>query len=257
MVLSLTSPWPPMPGSYSLGSMSSPVALAIVGKATFELSPEHYCIRGHIRSANIGVEKLIANVVSNPRIRFLIVCGREEGHLPGDALVSLARNGVDEDMAILGTRAQMPYLPDLAPEAVTRFREQVEVIDLVHPKDSDGTIDWQDPPFAFDDVRQAELADAVERCERNDPGPYPGGPMTVDLPEPLRRPRDISMVINDQVNRLSGLMLRMPSERLSTSSGDVVISREFEVFADPVDGTVVQVPSLAFYARLKGYMTGQ
>mgnify|MGYP000972418001 CR=1 FL=1 len=63
---SIRSPWPIVSGSYTLGSMDSPIALVVIGRAIFELGKEHYCIRGHLRSANIGIEKLIANVVSNP-----------------------------------------------------------------------------------------------------------------------------------------------------------------------------------------------
>ncbi|NLK25063.1 MAG: hypothetical protein GX307_00595 [Euryarchaeota archaeon] len=253
----MNAPWPLLPGSYRLGSMNSPIALAVLGRARFHLPPEHYCILGSLRSANLGIEKIIANVVSNPRIRFLIVCGREEGHLPGDALIALARNGVDKDMRIIGTRAQLPFLSDLTPEAVARFREQVEVIDLVNPKESDGAIDWQDPPFDPGLSRQRELEENVARCERSDPGPYGGRPLRVVLPEPLMRPKDMGMALKDQVDRLSNLMLRMPSEKLSTRAEDILVSSEFQILIDPVDGIVMQVPSLAFYAKMKAYLTGQ
>ena len=254
---SIRSPWPIASGSYTLGSMDSPIALAVIGRAIFELGKEHYCIRGHLRSANIGIEKLIANVVSNPRIRFLIICGREEGHMPGNALFCLAQNGVNDDMSIKGTQAQLPYLTDITPEAAARFREQVKVIDLVNPKVSDGAIDWQDPTFNFDADRLEELERAIAECERADPGPYPAAPMLVHLPEPLRTSSELGKMLESQVDRISSLMLRMPSEKLNTSSDYIIVSDEFQVLIDPIDGTLIQVPSLDFFARMRTYLTGQ
>lgn len=251
------TPWPLAAGSFTLGSVRSPVAIAVVGRARFKLAPHRYRILGHLRSANLWIEKIVVNIISNPGIRFLIICGREEGHLPGDALISLARNGVDGDMGIVGTKAQLPFLSDLTPSAVDRFREQVRIVDLVDPKETEGIIDWQDPPFDLDATRTEELEDAVNRCERVDPGPYPAAPIRISLPEPLQSGTDAGTVLKEQVDRISGLMLRMPSEELSTSSDDVIISPEFEVLADPIDGAIMQVPSLAFYARMKAYLTGQ
>jgi tetrahydromethanopterin S-methyltransferase subunit A len=237
--------------------MKSPIAIVTVGQARFDLEKERYCILGSLRTSNLGIEKVIANVVSNPGIRFLIVCGLEEGHMPADALLSLNRNGVDGDMNIIGARGQLACISDIRPEAVKRFRDQVKVIDLVYPKDTADTIDWADPPLDFDDARMEELRRHIMECEQNNPGPYPDGPMFVQLPEPLRGPMDWSMVLKDQVNRVSSLLLRMPSQQLMTSSGDAVVSTEFEVFIDAVDWLVVQVPSLQFYASMKSYLTGQ
>jgi len=237
--------------------MRSPIAIVTVGQAKFDLEREHYCIMGSLRSANLGIEKIIANVLSNPGIRFLIVCGPEEGHMPADSLLSLLRNGVDGQMNIIGARGQLACLSDISPEAVRRFRDQVRVIDLVHPKETADTIDWQDPTFDFDTSRMDELREAIAECERDNPGPYPEGPMMVALPEPLCSPLDWSMVLKKQVDRVSGLMLRMPSEQLLTTSDDVVVSPEFEVFIDPIDWMVIQMPSLLFYASMKKYLTGQ
>lgn len=237
--------------------MSSPVAIAIVGRARFDLPRGRFCIRGHLRSANIGLERIIANVVSNPAIRFLIVCGREEGHLPADALLSLIRNGVDGDMRIVGTRAQLPFVSDVTQEAVARFRDQVRAIDLVYPKESSGTIDWTDPMFDLDHARLEQLEGMISECERTNPGPYPGGPMTIQLPEPLMRSANLGKLLESQVDRISTIMLRRPSEKLATSCDDAIVSDKFQILLDPIDGTVVQVPSLAFYHRMKRYLMGE
>ena len=67
----------------------------------------------------------------------------------------------------------------------------------------------------------------------------------------------MGIALKDQVDRLSNLMLRMPSEKLSTRAEDILVSSEFQILIDPVDGIVMQVPSLAFYAKMKAYLTGQ
>lgn len=251
------SPWPPLPGSYTLGSMKSPVAIVVLGRGLFHLSSERYCILGSLRSSNLGIEKIIANIISNPKIRFLIICGKEEGHLPGEALQNLVKNGVDERMNIIGTKAQLAFLPDVTQEAVARFRNQVKVIDLVYPKDTEGIIDWRDPTFDFDSSRLKELEETIKRCEQDNPGLYPEGPMLISLPEPLITLPNIGLILEAQMLRITNVMLRMPSEALSTHCEDVVISSELQVFMDPLDGTVAQVPSLAFHARMKAYLTGQ
>ncbi|MGQ9469661.1 MAG: hypothetical protein ACUVTD_07585 [Nitrososphaerales archaeon] len=47
-------------------------------------------LAGTLQTANIGLEKIIANVVANPNIRYLILCGKEvDGYKAGDAGDSL------------------------------------------------------------------------------------------------------------------------------------------------------------------------
>ncbi len=44
-------------------------------------------ISGPLHTENLGIEKVIANVVSNPNIRFLVVCGAEvQGHITGQSI---------------------------------------------------------------------------------------------------------------------------------------------------------------------------
>lgn len=44
---------------------------------------------------------------------------------------ALVENGVDENKRIVGTGAPTPYLYNLPPELVERFRKQVSVVDLI------------------------------------------------------------------------------------------------------------------------------
>ena len=71
-------------------------------------------IVGTLHTENLGIERLIANVVANPHIRFVVVCGSDSrqaiGHLPGQSLVALARNGLDERQRIVGAKGKRPVL---------------------------------------------------------------------------------------------------------------------------------------------------
>jgi tetrahydromethanopterin S-methyltransferase subunit A len=91
---------------------------------------------GTLQTENIGIEKLISNVVGNPNIRYLVLCGAEvEGHKTGDALKALLNNGIDDRRTIIGTKAPTPYLFNIPLEAIERFRDQVTLIDLLGETD--------------------------------------------------------------------------------------------------------------------------
>ena len=86
---------------------------------------------------NIGVEKLVRNVLADPALRVLVVAGPETGgtaptgHYAGDALVKLCGEGVDPaTMRIRGARGRRPVLTNLSPAAVEAFRRHVTVVDL-------------------------------------------------------------------------------------------------------------------------------
>jgi len=65
-------------------------------------------------------------VVSNPNIRFLIVCGPETpGHLVGDAILDLQTHGIDADKRIVGAKAPTPYLFNIPADYIDRFRAQI------------------------------------------------------------------------------------------------------------------------------------
>jgi tetrahydromethanopterin S-methyltransferase subunit A len=83
--------------------------------------------------------RLIGNVLANPFIRFVVVCGADSrqmiGHLPGQSLLALAREGVAINRRIIGAKGKRPMLRNLEPAAINHFRRTVEVIDLVGVSD--------------------------------------------------------------------------------------------------------------------------
>ena len=137
------SDYPPEEGRYLRGNDTSPVAVVIIlnhdeDKIPFEIKElvragieSGAALSGTLQTPNIGIEKLICNIVANPNIRYLILSGPEsEGHHTGDALKALIRNGVNEKKYIIGTVAQHPFLYNIPIEFIDRFRQQITLIDL-------------------------------------------------------------------------------------------------------------------------------
>jgi tetrahydromethanopterin S-methyltransferase subunit A len=132
--------WPALPGAYQVLRYQAPVAICcltaedLAAAVVREAGPE-IAIVGTLHTENLGIERLIQNVQANPHLRFVIVCGPDSqqflGHFPGQSLVALARQGIDERRRIKGAQGRRPFLINLSPEAVALFREVVEVIDLI------------------------------------------------------------------------------------------------------------------------------
>ncbi|MEF8848243.1 MAG: hypothetical protein V5A68_03830 [Candidatus Thermoplasmatota archaeon] len=94
---------------------------------------------GHLKTENIGIEKIVANVISNPNIRYLIICGKEiRGHKSGRSLVSLNKNGIDKNNRIIDAPGAIPYIENLKNEAIERFRKQTTLINLINKNNFKG-----------------------------------------------------------------------------------------------------------------------
>ena len=136
--------WPALPGSYTVLGYHAPVAVCTLTDENLTASiaassNSAVAIVGTMFTENLGIERLIENVLANPNIRFVIVCGNDSGqqigHLAGQSLVALARNGVDERMKIIGARGKRPRMQNVSADAIEHFRRNVEVIDLIGVSD--------------------------------------------------------------------------------------------------------------------------
>ncbi len=97
--------------------------------------PENVAIYGSLKTENIGIEKIIANTISNPWIRFLVICGDEiRGHRSGSSLIALHKNGIDSNHRIIHAPGAIPYIENLKEEAINRFQAQLSIIDLIGEK---------------------------------------------------------------------------------------------------------------------------
>jgi tetrahydromethanopterin S-methyltransferase subunit A len=124
-----TDPWPPVRGDYQVGDPCSAVAVVTLASP---LLIKGCAIFGQCVTENLGLEKIVANVISNCNIRFVIICGLEsKGHMPGNTLLALHKNGIDGQGRILGSKGAIPFIQNLPAEAISRFQEQVELIERI------------------------------------------------------------------------------------------------------------------------------
>lgn len=137
--------YPPEEGCYLRGNDFSPVAVVVILKYRRDQIPPSIeelvragiesgaALSGTLQTENVGLEKVICNVIANPNIRYIIVCGPESpGHLVGDAISNLYKNGIDQNRRIIGTKAPAPFLFNIPPEWIERFRKQTKLIDLTN-----------------------------------------------------------------------------------------------------------------------------
>jgi tetrahydromethanopterin S-methyltransferase subunit A len=129
--------WPFVPGTYFVVDPAAPVAVTTLGGVALagEVArnpPAGLCIVGKVETENIGIEKIIKNILSNPAIRFLVCAGPEPPkHLTGATMLALFRNGVDERMKIVGSPGMRPILTNTSAAEVEAFRRQLEPVDMV------------------------------------------------------------------------------------------------------------------------------
>jgi tetrahydromethanopterin S-methyltransferase subunit A len=117
-----------------VGNPESAVAVCTLSSTALidQLNPRHAAIIGRVYTANLGIEKMIKNVVSNPKLRYLVLCGKESPIFKvGEAILKLNENGLDAQGKIIGASGSMAELTNLPPEAVETFRQQIQLIDMI------------------------------------------------------------------------------------------------------------------------------
>jgi len=209
--------YPPEEGCYLRGNDYSPVAVLVILIYEREKTPPGIeqlvrtavesgaALAGTLQTENIGLEKVVCNVVANPNIRYLVVCGPESpGHHVGETILALMKDGVDANKRIIGTTAPTPYLFNIPPGSVERFRKQITVIDLI----TEGSPDV---------VRQAVCACYQEKPTAfrgymlHDPGAFSepplSGKITWRVTQPEREPK--SETERRQQEELKALMDRV------------------------------------------------
>ncbi|MEN6609829.1 MAG: tetrahydromethanopterin S-methyltransferase subunit A [Methanoregulaceae archaeon] len=193
--------YPPEEGRYLRGNDFSPAAVTIILNTEAENIPAWIeklvragvesgaAISGTVQTANIGIEKIVCNIVANPNIRYLVLGGPEsEGHRTGEAIRALLKNGVDEKKRIIGTDALSPTLYNVPREFIDRFRKQVTLVDC----------QFQEEPVLRKAVWSCFQENPVEFRGQvlSDPGAFPELPMsgkiTWNVTQPWAEPGDDS-----------------------------------------------------------------
>ncbi len=134
--------WPPVEGEYTVLDKSAPVAVSTLASVKLEeklakLKPAGLCIVGKTETENIGIDKIVKNIVSNPAINFLILTGKDtEGHQSGKTILALYENGVDKDMRVIGSKGRRPILKNVSHSDINVFRKQIKVRDMIGCEDT-------------------------------------------------------------------------------------------------------------------------
>jgi tetrahydromethanopterin S-methyltransferase subunit A len=161
------SGWPLVKGDFHSGDANSPVAVVTMGS---HLDEQGICdagaaLCGSCKTENLGLEKVIANIISNPNIRFVLLCGTEvKGHLSGQTLSALHKGGVKEGR-VVGAEGAIPFIENLNDAAIKRFQEQVELVNIMESEDL-GVIKAK-----------------INELRARDPGAFAADPIVVEVKE--------------------------------------------------------------------------
>ena len=192
--------YPPEEGCYLRGNDHSPVAVVVILKWKREETPPSIdklvrvgletgaALSGTLQTENVGMEKMICNVIANSNIRYLLVCGPESpGHLVGDAIKALYEKGIDEGARIIGTGAPAPFLFNIPKDWIQRFREQTKLIDLINEGSTEAVREavwscYQEKPAKFRDYELWDIGafDKEPIC----------GKITWKITNPYQAPKD-------------------------------------------------------------------
>ena len=162
--------WPVISGDYIVGDPESPVAVTTLA-SHIEAELSGAAIAGPCKTENLGIEKVVANIVSNPNIRFFILAGAEvQGHITGQSIKALYENGADPDKKkITGATGAIPFVENIPMDGIERFQNQLEIIDLIDTEDT-GAINAK-----------------IRECVEKDPGAVEGEPIVMEVDEENER----------------------------------------------------------------------
>jgi len=149
--------WPIVNGDYITGDPESPVAVTTLASHNEDVGASAgAAISGPCKTENLGIEKVVANIISNPNIRFLVLCGAEvQGHITGQSIEALHQNGVDPDKrSIVGATGAIPFVENVPDEGIERFQQQVEIVNMIDNEDA------------------GAITSKVKECIEKDPGAF-------------------------------------------------------------------------------------
>ena len=203
-----TEPWPLITGEYEAGNPESPVAVCTCGShmKNAELVAAGAALVGPCKTENIGIEKMTANIVSNPNIRYMIITGMEvKGHITGQAVDSFLKSGIDKEGRIVGATGAIPFIQNLTPESIERIRQQVEPIFMIDTEDY-GAIKAKiqelvskDPGALDVDPMKIEIKEGGEEEEAH--GPRPVAAEVVEIRSRIRM-EDYAVTLTGLLNKL-------------------------------------------------------
>jgi tetrahydromethanopterin S-methyltransferase subunit A len=217
------SGWPIVKGDFNPGDPNSPVAVMTCGSHLDEkgICEKGAAICGSCKTENLGLEKVIANIISNPNIRFILLCGTEvKGHLAGQTMVALHKNGV-KDGRVVGAEGAIPFIENLADDAIKRFQEQCELVNIMEAEDT------------------GAIVAKINELKGRDPGAFAADPMIVEVKEAAGGMEEAGGVVQPMSGELALIHARMKViEKMVT---DIGYRDKFAagVYAGKVEGIMI------------------
>ena len=159
------SGWPLVKGDFISGDANSAVAVVTMGSHLDEkgICDAGAAMCGSCKTENLGLEKVIANIVANPNIRFMLCCGTEvKGHLAGQTMIALHKGGVKEGR-VVGAEGAIPFIENLNDDAIKRFQEQIECVNIMEAEDT------------------KTITAKMDELKARDPGAFAADPMVVEV----------------------------------------------------------------------------
>jgi len=160
--------WPVINGDYVVGDPESPVAATTLASHIEQIPVDAgAAIAGPCKTENLGIEKMLANLISNPNIRFLVLCGSEvQGHITGQSIEALHANGVDPDKRkIIDATGAIPFIENIPDEGIERFQQQMEIVSIIDVEDA------------------AAIQSKIKECIEKDPGAFEEEAMVIEVEE--------------------------------------------------------------------------
>jgi len=198
------SGWPIVQGDFQAGDPNSPVAVMTCGSHLDEkgICDAGAAICGSCKTENLGLEKVIANIISNPNIRFILLCGTEvKGHLAGQTMDALHKNGV-KDGRVVGAEGAIPFIENLVDDAIKRFQEQCELVNIMEAED------------------MGAIKAKIDELKGKDPGAFAGDPMIVEVKEAEGGAEELGGEVRPMSGELALITARMKViERMVTDIG--------------------------------------
>ena len=127
--------------SISVCTLSSIDLLQYVSKSTDIM--DRILIVGRLLSENKWIDIIVKFIKGHPELHHMIICGKEvKGHQAGQALLSLYKNGVNNNGRIIGAKGPYPLLRtsqkdiEVFREQITKISDPIEIDDITKIKKS-------------------------------------------------------------------------------------------------------------------------
>jgi tetrahydromethanopterin S-methyltransferase subunit A len=92
---------------------------------------DNISIVGRLLSENKGIDRIIKFTNNNKSLKHLLLCGEEvKGHLAGQTLIALKKNGTDQNKKVINAPSPYPFLASTT-EEIEYFVNHINIINNI------------------------------------------------------------------------------------------------------------------------------